>query len=729
MGISLKGFKKDRKRWEKELKKRKGMPRPLFVLGWIYLEEGRRGDVVDLIKKEKNKSYKGVLEALLAHREGEKEKVLEALEAVGDEGEEGLWKRILIALGEEGEEERLRGILEESSDHPLAPALLLKLAETLYLKGDLSGALGHLANMEPQDRVALLLGRIYLEKGNATAAKGFLENALKSRHKEIQHEALQLLSGIYAQREDWGRAASSLQRAYNLRPDPALLPRIVGYLLEAGKGGEAWETVKKTDAQFGERLLARLAKRLEEEGKTTESLECLSLMGGDTAAIAKAKSFMEEDPDEALRVLEGVFESGDEVFIRVAHHLCARILYGLGRKDEALEHLQDAGREPPGGVEPLEWHEEAARMLIESGRFDEALEHVKALSSIADAKGVVKELVGVAKKVVKASELAEEDKKRLVEEFNRAKGETSLFKRLKEGLSKSRKCMGERIESQLEELEDAPPQEIEERIEEILLEADVGVPTTQRLLSVIAKARERGDVKGTKGIMHLIRNEMVAMLKRAEQPFQVGSQRPFFISVVGVNGTGKTTTIAKLANKLKKDGYSVLLAAGDTFRAAGSQQLEEWGKRLGIDTISQLHGSDPSGVAYDAAKAGVSRKKDVVILDTAGRLHTKVNLMEELKKVERVVEKEIPGAPHSTLLVLDATTGQNALSQARIFSESVRVSGIVLTKLDGTAKGGIVLAIANELSLPIFFIGVGEGLEDLQPFQAESFVDAIFEEE
>ena len=729
MGISLKGFKKDRKRWEKELKKRKGMPRPLFVLGWIYLEEGRRGEVEALIKKEKNKSYKGVLEALLAHREGDKARVLSALEAVGEDGEEGLWKRILIALGEEGDEEKLKAIIAETSDHPLAPALLLKLAETLYLKGDLSGALGHLANMEPQDRVALLLGRIYLEKGNATAARGFLENALKSRHKEIQYEALQLLAGIYAQREEWGRAAASLQRAYNLKGDPALLPRIVEYLLDAGKGAEAWGVVRETDAQLSGKLLSRLAKRLEEEGKEDESLECLSLIGGDTASIARARSLMKDDPEGALGVLREVISAGAEEAKRLAHHLSAQILFEQGELDEALGHLEKAGEEPPAEADPLEWHARASEMLIGGGRFEGALVHLRLLAELPDGKKIAKGLIGTAKKAVKKSDLPDEEKRELIEALNQAKGETSFFKRLKEGLSKSRKEMAEKMEAQLEQLEGASPEEVEERIEEILLEADVGVPTTQRLLSVIAKARERGDVKGSKGIMHLIRNEMVAMLKRAEQPFQIGPERPFFITVVGVNGTGKTTTIAKLANRLSKEGYSVLLAAGDTFRAAGSQQLEEWGKRLGIETISQLHGSDPSGVAYDAAKAGVSRQKDVVILDTAGRLHTKVNLMEELKKVERVVGKEIPGAPHATLLVLDATTGQNALSQARIFSESVKVSGIVLTKLDGTAKGGIVLAIANELSLPIFFIGVGEGLDDLQPFQAESFVDAIFEED
>jgi fused signal recognition particle receptor len=413
----------------------------------------------------------------------------------------------------------------------------------------------------------------------------------------------------------------------------------------------------------------------------------------------------------------------------MANHLAAQIFAAQGCQEDAIKHVLQAGVEPHKDSDLLKWHAVSARILIDGGRFDDALEHLKRLSYVDDGKMKVKELAVLAKKAVKNTELPEEEVQGILEEFDNVRGDTSFFKRLKEGLSKSRKGIGEKIEIRLNQLGDAALEEIEERIEEVLIEADVGVSTTRRLLSVVSKAKERGDVKGTKGIIYLIRNEMVAMLKRAEHRFQVGPERPFFITVVGVNGTGKTTTIAKLTNMLSKEGYSVLLAAGDTFRAAGSQQLEEWGRRLGMDTLSQLHGSDPSGVAYDAARAGVSRKKDVVILDTAGRLHTKVNLMEELKKVERVVSKEIPGAPHATLLVLDATTGQNALSQAKTFSEAVRVTGIVLTKLDGTAKGGIVLATANELSLPIFYIGVGEGLEDLQPFEAEGFVDAIFEED
>jgi len=199
--------------------------------------------------------------------------------------------------------------------------------------------------------------------------------------------------------------------------------------------------------------------------------------------------------------------------------------------------------------------------------------------------------------------------------------------------------------------------------------------------------------------------------------------------VVGVNGVGKTTTIGKLARQFKSEGRSVVLGAGDTFRAAASEQLAIWGERSGVEVIRHSEGADPAAVAFDAAKAAVARKADVLILDTAGRLHTKANLMEELKKIRRVLDREIPGAPHETLLVLDATTGQNALNQAKLFNEAVAISGIALTKLDGTAKGGIVVAISNELKLPVRYIGIGEGVEDLRPFDPAMFAAALFDRE
>jgi fused signal recognition particle receptor len=219
---------------------------------------------------------------------------------------------------------------------------------------------------------------------------------------------------------------------------------------------------------------------------------------------------------------------------------------------------------------------------------------------------------------------------------------------------------------------------------------------------------------------------MFLILRQQENPLDISSANPFVIMVIGVNGTGKTTTLSKMAQKFKGQGKSVLLVAGDTFRAAAIEQLEIWGQRVGCEVIKHQSGSDPSAVVFDALKAGKARGSDIIIVDTAGRLHTKVNLMEELKKVKRVMAREVPNSPHEILLVLDATTGQNAISQAKMFNRELGVTGIVLTKLDGTAKGGILVSLSDELKIPIRYIGIGEKADDLREFNARDFVDALF---
>lgn len=262
-----------------------------------------------------------------------------------------------------------------------------------------------------------------------------------------------------------------------------------------------------------------------------------------------------------------------------------------------------------------------------------------------------------------------------------------------------------------------------ENLEESLILADVGVTTSAKIVDGL---REAFAGKDPDRLKQLLRDSVYDILKDVERPLDAGiAPAPFVIMALGVNGVGKTTTIGKLASRYASEGRSVVLAAGDTFRAAAIEQLELWGERTGCPVIRQTQGGDPGAVAFDAVRAAMSRKTDVLILDTAGRLHTKVNLMEELKKVKRVVERELPGAPHERLLVLDASTGQNALNQARLFNEVVGVTGIALTKLDGTAKGGIIIAIANELKIPIRFVGIGEGVGDLKDFNAREFTDAL----
>ena len=293
-----------------------------------------------------------------------------------------------------------------------------------------------------------------------------------------------------------------------------------------------------------------------------------------------------------------------------------------------------------------------------------------------------------------------------------------LFDALKKGLQKTRKGFFGKVASILRR--GKIDEETLEELEELLISADVGVDTTLKLLEELRSEKPEDPLKFLKDkILEILSFD--TNLNSSENP-------PTVISVVGVNGSGKTTTCAKLAKIFVDNGKSVVLAAADTFRAAAIEQLKFWGEKVGATVISHQEGSDPAAVAFDAVKHAKARGKDVVIIDTAGRLHNKKNLMEELRKIHRVVKKEVEGAPHEVLLVLDATTGQNGLVQAKIFKDIVDVTGIVVTKLDGTAKGGIVIAIAKELGIPIKFIGVGEKEEDFRRFNAEEFVEALFAE-
>jgi fused signal recognition particle receptor len=301
-----------------------------------------------------------------------------------------------------------------------------------------------------------------------------------------------------------------------------------------------------------------------------------------------------------------------------------------------------------------------------------------------------------------------------------------LFQRLKSGLARTRAQFGVGL-SRLLRGRKAIDDDLLEELETLLLTADVGVEATSRIvadLTARAKRRELGDAEA---LMRVLREQLLAILRGAEAPVRGPAEgRPQVILMVGVNGAGKTTTIGKLAKRLQDEGQRVMLAAGDTFRAAAVEQLQAWGARNQVPVIAQHGSADAASVIFDALEAATARGLDVLIADTAGRLHTKSNLMDELAKIVRVMKKIDPDAPHEVLLVVDATTGQNALNQAIQFHQSIGVTGIALTKLDGTAKGGIVFAIADRLHLPIRFVGVGESLEDLRPFDAEDFVEALF---
>ncbi len=310
--------------------------------------------------------------------------------------------------------------------------------------------------------------------------------------------------------------------------------------------------------------------------------------------------------------------------------------------------------------------------------------------------------------------------------FGTVPQEPNLLERLKAGIQKTRAGLVERLEDAL-----AGKKEIDagllDELEYTLITADIGVGTANEILERVRQRAERRMLADAQEIKGLIREHLLEVLQASERPVTQVAEPPEVVIVVGVNGSGKTTTIGKLASRYKSEGRDVLLCAADTFRAAAIEQLEIWGERTSTEVIRQRAGADPSAVLFDALQAAKARKTDYVIVDTAGRLHTKSNLMAELEKMRRTAARVVPDAPHEVLLVMDATTGQNGLEQARKFTESSGVTGIVLTKLDGTAKGGIVVAIARELNLPIRYVGVGEQTSDLLPFEGEKFVASLFE--
>ncbi|MDP1417933.1 signal recognition particle-docking protein FtsY [Peribacillus simplex] len=325
-------------------------------------------------------------------------------------------------------------------------------------------------------------------------------------------------------------------------------------------------------------------------------------------------------------------------------------------------------------------------------------------------------------KKLKEKFTTQEEKEKSVE------AEVSIGEKFKQGLTKTRNSFTGRVNELVARYRKVDEDFFEE-LEEILIQADVGFDTVMELIDQLKMEVKLRNISDTREVQSVISEKLVEIYQgddEATSSLNLQEEGLTVILFVGVNGVGKTTTIGKLAHKFKTEGKSVVLAAGDTFRAGAIEQLEVWGERVGVSVIKQGEGSDPAAVMFDAIQAAKARKADILICDTAGRLQNKVNLMKELEKVKRVIEREVPGAPHEVLLALDATTGQNALIQAKTFKEATNVSGIVLTKLDGTAKGGIVLAIRNELAIPVKFVGLGEKMDDLQEFDAEKYVYGLF---
>ncbi len=575
------------------------------------------------------------------------------------------------------------------------------LVRELLEKGDADTALFFLNQVEKvkDPEVWFYTGWAYQIKGIVNRAKDYLEKAAKSNLKEAKN----MLADLHLKQGDFRKAASLFEEVGDL--EKALMCH-----LESGNLKEAERIAKEVDS---ENLKVKAALALLSKGKTGEACRLVEGIETPEAKTIVGCALYEEDPERGITLIKENF----------------RFLTGR-LKEKALEVLSHYYEEKgmwknlTSLLSPLEISgslSDQLKLKLARG-YAEAKDFPRALKILAPLMDTP--LKKEAKSLVKRIKKEAEDQQ-IVSICETILSEDSLFKRLREGLKKSKDSILGRIEALIEDKRQIKEVSIEE-LEEILLAADVGVEATEEIIRNLKRRIEIGEIKSGQGLLRALEEEILRILKKAEGKLDL-SHKPTVIMVVGVNGTGKTTTIAKLGYLLKNRGYSVLFAAGDTFRAAAIEQLEMWGERIGIPVIKQKQGADPSGVVYDAVKAAKARNMDVVIIDTAGRLHTKSNLMEELKKMAKIASKEIPGAPHETLLVLDAVVGQNAISQAKTFSEAIPITGIVMTKLDGTAKGGIIVAIAKMFGIPIKFIGVGERIDDLQEFNAERFVDALFD--
>lgn len=377
--------------------------------------------------------------------------------------------------------------------------------------------------------------------------------------------------------------------------------------------------------------------------------------------------------------------------------------------------------------EAVEGTEEASEAELQQEHVEEVLQQTEEVPKAPE------EVAEIEEDAIEAEEVAIEQQEVEDEEVQEEKKPSawSITAKFKAGLAKTRDTFTSKVNDLVARYRKVDEDFFEE-LEEVLLQADVGFETVMELMDKLRFEVQRQNIKDTEGIQSIISEKLVEIYEQGEEDSIELNMQPegelTVILFVGVNGVGKTTTIGKLARRLQQQGKTVMLAAGDTFRAGAIDQLQVWGDRVGCEVIKQSEGSDPAAVMFDAVRAAKNRGADVLICDTAGRLQNKVNLMNELEKVHRVIAREVPGAPHEVLLALDATTGQNALIQAQTFKEVTDVTGIVLTKLDGTAKGGIVLAIRNKLHIPVKFVGLGEQMDDLQPFDAERYVYGLFAE-
>ena len=478
-----------------------------------------------------------------------------------------------------------------------------------------------------------------------------------------------------------------------------------GFFSWLGFGEKEQETEQKTEEQ----------QAVEEPSQPETPVETAAVV--DAEETAHSKEEVETFAEEVVEVTEQVQESEkpEPVVVEAA----------IEAPQAAIEHeeLPLPEEVKDEAVSAEEWQAEAETVEIVEAVEEEAALEPELTDEELEAQALAAEAAEEALIVVPVEEQAEEE---IVQEQEKPTKE-GFFARLKRSLLKTKENLGSGFISLFrgKKIDD----DLFEELEEQLLIADVGVETTRKIIANLTEGASRKQLRDAEALYGLLKDEMGEILAKVDEPLNIEGKTPFVILMVGVNGVGKTTTIGKLARQFEQQGKSVMLAAGDTFRAAAVEQLQVWGQRNNIPVIAQHTGADSASVIFDAIQAAKARNVDVLIADTAGRLQNKSHLMEELKKIVRVMKKLDEDAPHEIMLTIDASTGQNAISQAKLFHEAVGLTGITLTKLDGTAKGGVIFSVADQFGIPIRYIGVGERIEDLRPFKADDFIEALFARE
>ena len=485
---------------------------------------------------------------------------------------------------------------------------------------------------------------------------------------------------------------------------------------------------KKKDSEETKDIHEKLEEVSEEGNLSKEDVET-SEKKEDTNEVFKDSEVVEEALEDKKEKQEEVQLEVEEIYEKLEE---ASEDENLSKEDvetsEKKEDTNEAFKDNEVVEEALEDKEEKQEETqSEAEEIHEKLEEVSEGGNLSKEDVETSEKIENTNEAFKDNEVVEEaleDKEEKQEEIEEEPKKVSLFQRLKEGLDKTRKEVGIKINTVLGAYVKIDDEMLED-LEDILISADIGMETTMKLIDNLRETIIREKINDPQEVKPLLMAE-AKKLMNPDLNTPINTEPPVIILVVGVNGVGKTTTIGKLSSRFKRDGKSVLVCAADTFRAAAIDQLKEWGNRAHVDIISHAEGSDPAAVVFDAIEAAKARKTDVLIVDTAGRLHNKYNLMKELEKINRIITNKYPEANRENLLVLDSTTGQNAINQAKTFREATDITGIALTKLDGTAKGGVVVALQSELGIPIKLIGVGEGIDDLQDFNIDSFLETIF---